>query len=63
MNDQSNIIKKFNQKLGNKRPLIACASCGERNYNNICKEVCIHKELEIFKLSANRIEEWNRLGS
>jgi hypothetical protein len=63
INDQSNIIRKFNQKIGNKKPLIACASCGERNYNNIWKEVCIHKELEILKLSASQIEEWNRLGS
>jgi hypothetical protein len=57
INDQSNITKKFNQKLGNGKPLIACASCGERNYNNICKEVRIHEELEILKLSANQIEE------
>ena len=29
----------------------------------ICKEVRIHEELEILKLSASQIEEWNRLGN
>jgi tRNA pseudouridine-54 N-methylase len=50
----------INKKLRNKRPLKACASCRERNNNNVCEEVRIHEELIILKLSGSQIEEWNR---
>jgi hypothetical protein len=49
--DQSYIIKKFNEKIGNKKPLLACASCGERNYANIYKEVRVVEDLQILRLS------------
>lgn len=59
--DQSNIIKKCNERIGNTRPLLTCASCGERTYTNIYKEFCVTKDLQILKLTKKQIEAWNNL--
>lgn len=59
--DNKALIKRFLNKLCNKKKLITCASCGERTYNSWYKEVSVEKELSLLKLNSHQINDYERL--
>ena len=55
------IVSKFIEKIGNKRKLITCGSCGERTHNLLYKEVSVESELMILKLNEKQIDGFESL--